>query len=153
MFILTLPPITMPEGIEGASFDNWKVKLQIAAALGMNNFIQWANERLRKETSLLDGDRKSEESNVLVSCIIAEMPAKKKQGAAGYFGIWLKDIRAAAQSYHGVDVKITDMRNALSELGFKVSDSGGYPTITPTDKSVEEAVKKLGMSMSDFIAE
>jgi len=149
---LTLPPITVPRGVEGASFDNWKLYLQIAKALGLDDFVQWANEHLIKETSLLEGDRKSEESSVLVSCIIAAMskPGKKKANNAGYFSIQMRDIRSDAQSFHGVDIRITDMRHALFELGFKVGDPGGYPAVTPTDKTIEEAVKKLGMNMADF---
>lgn len=147
---LTLPPVTMPRGIEGASFDNWKVYLQIATAIGFSDYSEWANKRMIKETGLLEGDRKSEVSSVLVSCIRAEMPAKKKVGAVGYFSIQLREIRENARYYHGVDIRITDIRNMLTELGFKVGDPGGYPSVTPSNKSLEEAVKKLGMNMSDF---
>ncbi len=147
---LTLPPIYVPKGVEGGVFDNWKLYLQIAKALGLDDFIEWVTRRMVKETEAMQGDRESEIANVLYNCLIPRVPNRQKS-MGGYFSIKLSEIRRDAREYHGLDITIAEMRREFTELGFKVSTPGGYPSVTPTNDTLARAAKKLGITVEGAI--
>lgn len=142
---LTLPPVTIPLGIEGSVFDNWKLYLQIARALGLDDFVDWVNNRMVEETRLMQGDRGDEVSNVCFSCLVAALPGRQKS-KGDYFSILFSDIRKAALEHYGIAIRVGQMRREFDYLGFKVSTPGGYPSVTPTDKTLEAARIKLGIT-------
>lgn len=147
---LTLPPIYVPKGVEDGVFDNWKLYLQIAKALGLDDFIEWVTRRMVKETEAMQGDRESEIANVLYNCLIPRVPNRQKS-MGGYFSIKLSEIRKDAREYHGLDITIAEMRREFTELGFKVSTPGGYPSVTPTNDTLAVAEKRLGITVEGAI--
>ena len=109
---LTLPPIYVPKGVEDGVFDNWKLYLQIAKALGLDDFIEWVTRRMVKETEAMQGDRESEIANVLYNCLVARTPNRQKS-LGGYFSIRLSEIRRDAREYHGLDITIAETRKTV----------------------------------------
>lgn len=150
---IQLAQLSKPQGVEGGIWDNYKMILQIASAIGDSDpsgWYGWAHERMKQDSALLTSDRDFEPSQAIFESLVTCLIPKEEYG--NYKAVPLRDIADAAKRHYDMNCTNQQVSQELQAVGLTCKRYGGYYHIFPNNESLRFAAGKLGVD-TDFFEE
>lgn len=147
---LTLPQSTQPDGVEGRVWDNWELVMKIALALGDANWIQWAIERMKKDSLKLRDGRESEPQTAIFLSTIA---ASKRNVNGRFQAISISQIKDKLWSEFSMKLTCHNIHTELSDLGIRTKRPHGALHAYIDDDRVRKVAEKLGLDAEELFEE
>lgn len=145
---IVLLPLDRPDGIEGGVWNNWGMLIQIASALQDHEWINWAIERMKQDSELLQDVRSYDPQVVAFNSLQANL--EKTTDGSKIKTVKLSRIVDAARREHGKNISHQSVSQILKRLGIPHGKSDGSVVFKPTYESLEKAAINLGED-TDFL--
>ncbi len=140
---LCLPEIDRPKGLEGRTWQHWKILLQIAIVIGDTEWYNWAIEKLKEHSKSMRIGREYEPQIAIFWAII---PTLETKGVGGYKSVSIAAISKALERDYDLKLSHQNIHQQLMKLGLPTRRSGGPFKLFPTKESLDKAAEALGIN-------
>lgn len=147
---LNLPEATQPDGVEGRVWDNCRLLIGIALMLGDTNWMQWAIERIKRDSFRLRDGREYEPRTAIFLSLIA---AAKRNPDGTFKAVPLSQIKDKAASEFELKVSNRNIKSELRDLEVTLKRPRGINHAYLDEATVRKAAENLRLDPNELLGD
>lgn len=147
---LNLPEATQPDGVEGRVWDNCRLLIGIALMLGDTNWMQWAIERIKRDSFRLRDGREYEPRTAIFLSLIA---AAKRNPDGTFKAVPLSQIKDKAASEFELKVSNRNIKSELRDLEVTLKRPRGINHAYLDEETVRKAAENLRLDPNELLGD